>query len=145
MTEQQPQWQPLSMLPTFSDMVDGMLESSEEQLATMQQVVNRPHTLDDATLNRVIKLYDEQLEDHWLFEEQFALWKKETRSEIEAREVDRLVVQSAKLKSANEEILTIAHSIEHLTIDKVMAMDETELAIKVLSGEMKPPSFPSSG
>lgn len=143
MTEQQPQWQPLTLLPMFSEMVDGMLESSEEQLAAMQQVANKPHALDDATLSRVVKLYVEQLEDHWLFEEQFAHWKKETLNEKEAREVDRLVVQSATLKRVNEAILTIARSIEHLTIDKVMAMDETELAIKELSGEMKPPSFPA--
>jgi len=140
MSEQQPQWQPLSMLPTFTDMVDGMLESSQEQLATMRQVVHKPQVLDDATLNRVTALYNEQLDDHWLFEEQFARWKKDDLSGKEAREVDRLIVQSATLKRVNEEILSIADSIKHLTIDTILAMDDTELAMNVLTGKMNPPT-----
>ncbi len=139
MNEQQPQWQPISMLPVFTDMVDGMLAASEEQLSSMRLAVDKPHVLDDATLNRVIELYDEQLKDHWLFEEQFARWKKDNLSVEEDKEINRLTEQSSKLKDTNEEILRIAHSVEHATIDKILDMDEAELAIAVLSGKIKPP------
>jgi len=40
---------------------------------------------------------------------------------------------------ANEEILKIAQSIKHETIDQILAMDEIELAIAVLSGKIKMP------
>ena len=39
----------------------------------------------------------------------------------------------------NEEILKIAHSIKHETIDQILAMDDVELAIVVLSGKIKMP------
>jgi hypothetical protein len=29
--DKQPQWQPISMLPVFTDMIDGMLDASQEQ------------------------------------------------------------------------------------------------------------------
>ena len=59
--DQQIQWHPISMLPTFTFMVDGMLEESLVQLSNMRGVVDKPHVLDDATLNRVFDLYDKQL------------------------------------------------------------------------------------
>ena len=127
------------MLPVFTDMVDGMLAASIEQLSNMRLAVDKPHVLDDATLNRVIEQYDVQLKDHWLFEEQFARWKMDNLSVEEDKEISRLTEQSSKLKDTNEEILRIAHSVEHATIDKIVDMDEAELAIAVLSGKIKPP------
>lgn len=139
MNTQQPQWQPISMLPVFTDMVDGMLEASIEQLSNIRLAVDKPHVLDDAILNRVIEQYSEQLEDHRLFEEQFARWKNDNVSDAEQKEIDRLIIQSSKLKRTNEEILRIAHSVGHATIDKIMDMDDAELALAVLSGKIKPP------
>ena len=137
--DQQIQWHPISMLPTFTFMVDGMLKESLVQLNNMRGVVNKPHVLDDATLNRVIDLYDKQLDDQWYFVEQFSRWKQGHLSAEQAKEIDRLVKQSATLKDVNEEILMIAHSIKHETIDQILAMDDVELAIAVLSGKIKMP------
>jgi len=72
MDDQQVQWHPISMLPTFAFMVDGMLEESLVQLSNMRGVVDKPHVLDDATLNRVFDLYDKQLDDQRYFVEQFS-------------------------------------------------------------------------
>ena len=69
MSNQQSQWQPISMLPVFTDMVGSMLESSIEQLDNMLSVMNKPHVLDNAPMDRIIALYSNQLEEHWLFEE----------------------------------------------------------------------------
>jgi len=140
MKTQQPHWQPISMLPVFTDMVDGMLEAALAQLDNLQRAADTPHVLDDATLNRVIELNDNQMQDHWLFEEQFARWKREPLSHAQAKEVDRLTQQSSKLKGTNEAIRAIVHRLAESTIDKIMAMDETELALAVLSGKLKPPT-----
>ena len=105
MSARQPQWQPVSMLPVFTDMVDGMLESSAVQLDNMRSVMDKLHVLDDAMLDLIIVLYSNQLEDHWLFEEQFVGWKQGNLSDAEEVEIDRLVKQSSKLKEVNEEIL----------------------------------------
>ncbi|MDQ5768647.1 hypothetical protein [Thiothrix subterranea] len=135
----QPQWQPISMLPVFTDMIDGMLESSLEQLQNMQAVKDKPHVLDDSILGRVIALYSEQLQNHGAFQEQFNRWKKTGLCATDLAEVERLIQQLAKLKTANETILGIAKSISHATIDKIMAMDDAELAVAFLSGKLKRP------
>jgi len=89
--DKQPQWQPISMLPVFTDMIDGMLEASQEQLANLQLVREKPHVMDDATLQRMVGLYSNQLEDQWLFEEQFSRWLRENLKPDETREVERLM------------------------------------------------------
>lgn len=139
MSEQQPNWQPITMLPVFTEMISGMLETSTEQLGYMQLAFDKPHVLDDATLHRVIEQYSEQLNDHWLFEEQFTRWQREDLRPAEAREVIRLIKQIAQLKECNEAILKIACSIEHATIDKILEMDEFELLAALSSGKLKPP------
>lgn len=133
------QWQPISMLPTFTFMVDGMLEESIVQLDNMRKAVAKPHALDDATLNRVFDLYTDQLNDQKYFLKQFSRWQQDMPSDTQAQEIKRLIKQSATLKEVNEEILQIAHSIKHETIDQILAMDEVELAIAMLSGKIKPP------
>jgi hypothetical protein len=137
--DKQPQWQPISMLPVFTDMIDGMLDASQEQLANMELVSEKPHVMDDATLQRVVRLYSEQLEDQWLFEEQFSRWLRESLKPEETREIERLMAQAAKLKASNEQILQIAGQIRHSTIDSILGMDDFELMEALASGKLKPP------
>ena len=59
-------------------------------------------------------------------------------SDAEAKEIDQLVKQSLK-EVVNEEILKIAYSIKHETIDEVLAMMKSQLALVVLSEEIKMP------
>ncbi len=113
-----------------------MLESAVEQLATLQECEHRPSVLDDHTLNRCIVLHTEQRDDHWLYEQQFARWKRGALSDSQAREVNRLIDQSIKLKAINEKILVLAEKIAPYTIDKIMAMDDYEIGLKVMSGEI---------
>lgn len=137
--DEQPQWQPISMLPVFTNMVDQMLASSQEQLIHMQLAREKPHIMDDATLQRVVELYSNQLEDQWLFEEQFNRWLREDLRSEQIREIERLKVQATRIKACNEQILDITEEIRGSTIDNILAMDEVELMDAVLSGKLKPP------
>ena len=57
--EREQNFYPLSHLPIFRQLIDEQLEHEQEQLASLQQAESRPYILDDATVNRVIKLYSE--------------------------------------------------------------------------------------
>lgn len=131
--QQQPQWRHISDLSIFTELLDGMLASAIEQLATLRECEHRPSVLDDHTLNRFVRLHTEQLDDHWLYEQQFARWKRGTLSESQAREVNRLIETSLKLKATNEKILALAEKIAPFTIDKIMAMSDLELGLKVMT------------
>lgn len=120
----------------FTDMLDGMLDCAIEQLATLRDCEHRPSVLDDHTLNRIIVLHTEQRDDHWLYEEQFARWKRGTLSDSQAQDVNRLIARSLKLNATNESILTLAEKIAPFTIDRIMEMDNFELGLKVMAKKM---------
>lgn len=130
--QQEPQWRHISDLPIFTELLDGMLESAIEQLTTLRECEHRPSALDDKTLDRFVRLHTEQLDDHWLYEQQFARWTHGTLSESQARDVGRLIEKSLQLKTKNEEILALAEKIAPFTIDKIMAMSDLELGLKVM-------------
>ncbi len=139
MDKKERNWHPISMLPVFSEMIEGMLENTLDQLKTIYPVMDKPHVLDDHTVNRIIKLYSEQLGDQWLIDTQLARWKEDGLTETQAMEVDRLIKQMPELKMNGEKILKLIQSIEHNTIDKIMDMDELEVFDSMLSGKIKPP------
>ena len=62
MSRPTPNWQPLSMLPTFAEMVSAQLDEVETQRQTLREAQKQPHVLDDYTVGRVLKVYGEQQE-----------------------------------------------------------------------------------
>lgn len=140
MSTQKPTNHPISMLPVFTEMIDGMHESSQEQLVYMEQAKHKSHVLDDFTINRLKEVYTNQLADQWLFVEQFDRWQAMKLTDAQRNEVSRLSLQVAQLKTVNEGILKIVSAIEHATIDKIMAMEDGELALAVMSGKIKLPT-----
>lgn len=139
MKQAQPQSQPISMLPVFTDMINGMLDTSIEQLDSLYPVMDKPHILDDDTINRIITLYTDELNNQVLFKAQFIRWKKEKITISEEREINRLIEQQLKLQINGEKILKLARRIEHNTIDKIMAMKANDLMGSIISGKIKPP------
>src|SRR5208282_5118802 len=55
-------WQPISQMPLIASMIDTSLDDTREHLATLTRAKARPHVLDDATIDRVEKVYTEQME-----------------------------------------------------------------------------------
>ena len=49
--QQQPHWQPMTMLPTIASAIDGMLQDAAELWGYLQQAQRKPWVLDDDTVN----------------------------------------------------------------------------------------------
>ena len=79
-----PQWRQISDLSIYTELLDGMLNSALEQLTRLRECEHQPSILDDPRLNRFVVLHTEQHDDHWLYEEQFARWKREAISDSQA-------------------------------------------------------------
>jgi len=62
--KQPPHWRPISDLPLIASLIDGTLENTEEQYQTFSEIKHKPHILNDAIVERTIKLYQAQLDDH---------------------------------------------------------------------------------
>ena len=124
----QPQWQPISKLSLIAHDIDGMLEAAQEQYQTLLPAKARPHALDDYTVNRVKKVFIEQQNDLWLFDEQLKRWS----SAPQRKEVERLQCQMMKLREQIATILALADELAKGTIEKVLSKSDAELGLEFL-------------
>ena len=133
-----PQWHPISALPMIAQALDGMLESAEEVLQSLEQARPRPHVLDDYTIGRVREAHGTQLNDLWWYTEQLARWQRARPTPTQAQELTRLTQQLAALRRVLTASLALAEELQAGTIEKVLAKDDVELALEFLLGKRKP-------
>jgi hypothetical protein len=138
--QQQPNWQPLSMLPTIAMILDEGLESAEEQLLSMQQARTRPAALDAYTIRRVKVLYTEQLEFTSIHREQLERWLGASPSQAQRKEISRLTAQLDRLETVLKDILALAKELETGTIDAILRMDDDEQGEAIIEGRMPSPA-----
>jgi hypothetical protein len=93
MTSASPIWHPISMLPTIAGIIDRGLADAEEHYATLLPARDKPYVLDDATVERTIKLHTEQLEFTRIFREQLDRWCRTDLTTHDRDEIVRLSVQ----------------------------------------------------
>lgn len=129
-----PHWQPIAQLPLIASLIDGALDDAEEQDATLQEAKPKPHVLDDDTVGRVVKVYTEQHEDLWLYEEQLRRWHAGTLTDAQRREVERLTGQLRRLRARIDAILALADELGRGTIEKVLAKSDLEMGLEFLLG-----------
>ena len=84
--KQNPTWLPLHKLPLFSHSVSGLLRDTQEMYPLFVQAKNKPWVLDDATVERTIRLYSERLDILAVDDEQLRRWKEARRSRAAERE-----------------------------------------------------------
>jgi hypothetical protein len=135
--QQQPQWQPISKLPSLATHINGMLEAAQEQYQTLLPAKARPHALDDYTVNRVIKVFTTQQKDLWLFDEQLNRWSNNQIPTQQRKEVEHLQGQMKKLREQIKAILELVDALSKLTIEKVMAKSDTELGLEFRLNQLK--------
>jgi len=135
--KQQPQWQPLSMLPTLGPHIDGMLEADQEQYATLLEAKPKPHVLDNYTVDRVISAFTTQRDDLGLFDEQLRRWGIEPKlTPAQRAEITRLKKQMATLRQVNTNVLKLAEELKKGTIEQILGMDDAELGLRFLLGDL---------
>ncbi|OUA90141.1 hypothetical protein [Bacillus thuringiensis] len=131
--ENQPNWQPIQNLPIIANLIDGQSSDAKEQYINLLEVRNKPHVLDDATIQRTIRVYTEQLEFVWIFEEQLSKWIKEERlTPIEQSEIECLQGQVQQLHHTLTDILALTEKLKEETYEKVMKKSDLQLGIESL-------------
>ncbi len=127
-----PHWQPLTALPLIASLIDGELADGQEHHVTLLSVRDRPYVLDDATVERSLKLHTEQRDFLWVFAEQLARWRREQPTDAQCRELDRLEGQLERLRTLLDDILALPVGLQQGTIERVLAKSDLELGIEAL-------------
>ena len=132
---QQPQWQPISMLPLMTDLIDQSLGDARDMLGTVREALGKPHVLDDETVDRIIALYTETGDFAAIYAQQLDRWAGETAEPEALAEITRLVALLSELRRLCEAIVDMAGKIRTGTIDRIMGMSDLELGLRALSGK----------
>lgn len=136
--KQKIQWQPISRLDEFIMIIDGMLNNTIEQIRVTSPALEKPHVLDDYTVDRMIKLFEEQQSNLKLYEEQVKRWRNLKLSEEQQAGIEKLDKLVQQTIDKTKEALKLANTLSEGTIDKIMDMDPAQLAIETLPGKKKP-------
>ena len=125
-------WQPISQMPLIASMIDSALADTHEHLATLTQAKTRPHVLDDATMDRSIRMHTEQMEFVDIYAKQIGLWRTQRPSAAQMRELDRISLQNQQLRMVTAEVLALDEELRKGTIERVLGMSDLELGIQAL-------------
>jgi hypothetical protein len=125
-------WQPISQMPLISSMIDTALNDTREHLGTLSKAKDRPHVLDDATIDRVERVHAEQMDYVELYTQQISRWRNEKPSAAQARELDRMDEQNQQLRGVTADVLALARELRKGTIERVLGMSDLELGLQAL-------------
>lgn len=128
-------WQPVSALPLIGRFIDESLKAVQKVYQDLLPARDRPYVLDDHTVGRVKEVYTAQRDDHWLYEEQLARWRREPLSPSQQKEVERLEKQAASLRETLDATLALADELAQGTIEKVLAKSDLEMGLEALLGK----------
>ncbi len=114
-------WQPISQIPLIASMISTSLTETREHLGTLTKAKDRPHVLDDATIDRVEQVHAEQMEFAAIYSQQIARWRAGKPSPARIIELDRMDIQNKQLREATKAVLDLAGELRKGTIDRVLA------------------------
>ena len=134
----QVKWQPISQLPLIGSMIDGALNDTRDHLRTLTEAHGRPHVLDDATIDRVERVHQEQLAFVDIYAEQLRRWRGERPPAAQQQELHRLEQQNSRLRQATRDVLDLAAELRRGTIDRILEYSDLELGLRALLGTRSP-------
>ena len=133
-----PRWQPIASLPLVAHVIDGQLKAAEEQHRLLR--LARPGALDDATVERIVRVVTEEVELLAVYDEQLGRWRSGSLTVAQRLEVERLRGQLAHNRDVDGAVLSLAEQLKATTIDAILAKSDLELGLEVLTD--RSPLFP---
>lgn len=130
----------IEALPMFSYAIEGALDAAREQLEYTEEVKHKPHVLDDELISQIIQSYTKQNDSIAQERATCQYWKKGKLSASDKASINLLLRNLDELERINQQILFIAQHCKEHSIDKILAMDEIELALSYLRGDLYPPT-----
>ena len=132
-------WYPIKDIGTIGKYILNQLNNAEKQYKIFKKAKEKPGSMNNELVNRMKKVLTEQREYITLYEEQVFKWNEEVKNNFEKQEVLKLTQVLEKLSKINQDSLEMADYMSKNTIENIMLMDDTELAIKVLTEELSLP------
>jgi hypothetical protein len=131
--DDEPTWQPLSALPMLTTHAAEGVRLAREHLETLSEA--HPYRLGDADVAGVIQTWTVTRDDlDQLFTEQGRRWQRQARGTRQQADVEHYCALVADERSLVEEILTLAHKLESVTIERLLAKSDLEIGLETMVG-----------
>lgn len=130
--EQTVTWYGFDMIPAYITLSEKQLPRSKEQLRLLKACENKPHVLDDYTVDRIIQVYTGQNETLWIPVEQCRKWREQSPNEEQLSDIIQVENSFKNLRSVNDQILALAYCLKKNTIDSVLRKSDIEIALDFL-------------
>lgn len=127
----------LYMLPTYLVMSQKQLLASEGQLQILEKGEQQPHLLNDALMDRAIKVHTEQNAMLWVPIEQCRKWHEQSPNQEQLVDIDQVESNFKKLIDVNEQIIALAKEIKKGTIDSIMRKSDFEIGLEFVMNYQK--------
>jgi len=127
-----PRWHPIAALPVIASLIDGQLTGAEEQHRLLLQA--RPGSLDDATVERVVRVFTEEVAFLDIYEQLLDRWRTGPLTASQLPEVQRLGGQVARNREVATAILAFAEGLTTMTIEAILQKGALELGLEFLAG-----------
>jgi hypothetical protein len=134
MPQREPNKLPISQLPLLTQMVHDGLENTINNYRMFQQAEHTPYILDDATVQRAQRVYTDQRDDLWLYDNQCEHWLKQDLSGQQRQQVKQLQQDVDRLRKQTQLVLDLLAKLATGTIDQVMRKSDEEVGLDFLRG-----------
>jgi hypothetical protein len=131
----QPQYHPIENLSLISQVIKGSLKETQGLTNLLNQTKDRPEILDDTMINRAIKQYQVGLDFVPIYREQLRRWQELKLTDSQSTQITELQKDVETMQVLYTDGLAMSKKMAESTIDKVMGMEDIELALKFLSGK----------
>ncbi len=131
-----PNLQPIAMLPTIAELIDGHYADSVEFVPITREALARPHVMDDSSVDHMERAYNEHVRWIEVYRAQLAYWRSGSLTTGQRSEVDRLVGVVDADSAIVDEILKSAAVIRAGTIERIMSKSDLELGMDALARAM---------
>jgi len=129
-------WYSLSDIFVIKINLINFLTDVKKQYQTFLKAKDNPYSVDDALIDEMYKSVVQQSKDIKLYDEQVQKWLIEATKISDKKEIEKLRKIVTELYEINKKLLDICDYLKDKTIDSIMNMDDFELGLQALTGDM---------
>lgn len=129
------QSKPITFLPTFAEIFPALVKITQDEYEELLEAQLQPYLLDDQLIEYLLKFYQSEQKEEFLWEKQLELWQELKLTAEQQRKIRILREQVEQLSDLNQKILRLVESLSPYTLNKLLAKDENEFGLKLLLEE----------
>lgn len=121
-------WRDTSDITFIACMIDDGIEDTQDQYNLFSKSEDKPHILNNETVNRALKLAEEDSVFIEIYEEQLNRWQNENLTTVQEKKINRISEELEKYRNLHQKYLDLLKKLSSETIEKKLDIEPEEPA-----------------